>query len=96
MSNSTEIENKLRELKPYLESEYGVDQIGYFGSFAKGNQSEDSDLDVLVSFKRKVGWKFFDLKFFLEKAFGIEVDLVTERALRKQWKRGILDEVKYV
>ncbi len=93
---SKEIEDKLRTVKPHLQHEFGVDRIGYFGSFATGNPTAQSDVDVLVSFRRKVGWKFFDLKDYLESTIGRKVDLVTEGSLKKQWKQAILQQVKYV
>lgn len=96
MRTPQEIESKIREVKPYLQDEFGIDQIGYFGSFANGNYKINSDLDVLVSFNKKVGWKFFDLKDYLESLIGRKVDLVTERSLRKQWKQVILQQVKYI
>lgn len=96
METPLEIETKIRSVKPYLEDEFGIEQIGYFGSFANGDYSKDSDLDVLVSFKRKIGWKFFDLKDYLESVVGRKIDLVTENSIRKQWKQTILNEVKYI
>lgn len=96
METPQEIERKLKAVKPYLADEFGVEQIGYFGSFANGDYREDSDLDVLVSFRKKVGWKFFDLKDYLESTIGRKVDLVTERSLKKQWKQAILQQVKYI
>jgi len=96
MQTPQEIENKLKAVKPYLADEFGIEQIGYFGSFANGNYHEDSDIDILVAFSRKIGWKFFDLKDYLESAIGRKVDLVTERSLRKQWKQDILQQVKYI
>ncbi|MGB3851150.1 MAG: nucleotidyltransferase family protein [Tunicatimonas sp.] len=96
MKTPQEIESKIKEVKPYLQNEFGVDQIGYFGSFATGNHKIDSDLDVLVSFNKRIGWKFFDLKDYLESIIGRKVDLVTERSLRKQWKQAILQQVRYL
>ncbi|SDL68796.1 hypothetical protein SAMN05421823_107254 [Catalinimonas alkaloidigena] len=96
METPQDIERKLKAVKSYLQDEFGVEQIGYFGSFANGNYRDDSDLDVLVAFRRKIGWKFFDLKDYLESAIGRKVDLVTEGSLRKQWKQAILQQVKYV
>lgn len=96
METPLEIEKKIRLVKPYLENEFGIEQIGYFGSFANGDYTEDSDLDVLVSFKSQIGWKFFDLKDFLESVIGRKIDLVTENSIRKQWKQKILAEVKYI
>lgn len=76
--------------------EFGINQIGYFGSFANGDYKEDSDLDILVSFNKRIGWKFFDLKDYLESVTGRKVDLVTERSLRKQWEQAILEQVVYL
>ncbi|MEL6538212.1 MAG: nucleotidyltransferase family protein [Bacteroidota bacterium] len=83
-------------MKPTLRERYSVEQIGYFGSFAKGTQHEESDVDILVSFYRSVGWDFFSLKDFLESQFNRKVDLVTEGALRPEFKKTILTEVEFV
>ena len=96
METAEDIERKLRAIKPYLADEYGIEQIGYFGSFANGDYRDDSDVDILVAFSRKLGWKFFDLKEFLESAIGRKVDLVTKNSLRKQWRHAILQQVKYI
>ena len=96
MITSNEIEQKLKEIKPILEAEFLVDQIGYFGSFARGDYREDSDVDIIVACKRGIGWKFFDLKEYLESVLGRRVDLVTENSLRKNWKERILSQVKYL
>ncbi len=96
MSALQGIESKIKSIKPYLIDEFGIDQIGYFGSFARGDYRHNSDLDILVSFNKKIGWKFFELKDYLESVVGRKVDLVTERSLRKQWKATILAQVKYL
>jgi len=96
MLTHTEIRQKLQELKPFLQKEFGVDKIGYFGSFARGDYRADSDVDILVSFNQRIGWKFFDLKEYLESALERKVDLVTEHSLRKQWKKDILRQVEYI
>lgn len=96
MSTLQEIESKIKSIKPKLIDEFGIDQINYFGSFANGDYKEDSDLDILISFNKRIGWKFFDLKDYLESVTGRKVDLVTERSLRKQWKQAILEQVVYL
>lgn len=96
METPQEIENKIRTVKPYLQDEFGVDQIGYFGSFATGDYTLDSDVDILVTFSKKVGWKFFDLKEYLESSIGRKIDLVTEGSLKQQWKQAVLQQVKYI
>lgn len=96
MKSSIEIENKLKELKPVLSGKYFVDKIGYFGSYSRNEQSEDSDIDILVSLKKPLGWDFFDLQELLEKELELKVDLVSDKALKRQLRHIILKNVKYV
>ncbi len=96
MLSQKEIEQIIRKIKRILREEFMVDQIGYFGSFARGDFGEDSDVDIIVECKRGVGWKFFELKDYLESVLGKKVDLVTENSLRKNWRESILSQVKYI
>ncbi len=96
MKTASAIENKLKELKPVLNRKYYVEKIGYFGSYARNEQHKDSDIDILVSLKKPLGWEFFDLQEFLENELKLKVDLVTEKALKEQLRQIILDNVKYV
>ena len=96
MKSNFEIENKLKVLKPILLRKYFVDKIGYFGSYSRNEQNENSDIDILVSFKKPLGWEFFDLQELLENELKIKVDLVSEKALKKQLRQIILKNVKYV
>ena len=96
MKTNTSIENKLKELKPFLYQKYFVEKIGYFGSYARSEQNQDSDIDILVSFKKPLGWEFFDLQEFLENELKLKVDLVSEKALKEQLRQIILNNVKYV
>jgi len=96
MKSNAEIENKLKELKPILYNKYFVDKIGYFGSYSRNEQNEDSDIDILVSLMKPLGWEFFDLQELLENELKLKVDLVSEKALKKQLKQIILKSVKYV
>ena len=96
MLTRAEIELKLKQLKPLLADKYHVSRIGYFGSYANNNQNAGSDLDLLVEFSEPIGWKFFTLERFLEKSFGIPIDLVTVNALKERMKEPILNQVNYV
>ena len=96
MYSRVEIEQKLKEIKPELEDKYHVSRIGYFGSFVDDRQNENSDLDILVEFSKPIGWDFFTLEKFLEKTFGIPIDLVTKNALKEQIKGSILNQVNYI
>ena len=75
----------------------GVRRIGVFGSFTRGEEREESDIDILIEFK---GGRSFDasmnLKIFLEDLFGRRVDLVDRDAIRPALAPHILRSVRYV
>ena len=96
MMTKNEIVNKIRELKPLLAKEYAVKEIGLFGSFANGDASENSDIDLLVELYQPTGWKFFSLEIYLEKIFGRKIDLVTKNALKERTRENILNQVNYI
>jgi hypothetical protein len=87
----------LRQHEPELNRRFGVAKIGVFGSFARGEERPDSDVDVLVVFQK--GKKTFDnfmgTKFYLEELFRRRVDLVTEAALKPLIRDPILQDVLY-
>lgn len=95
MKNKEGIKEKLKSLKPILKEKFKVKQIGIFGSYVRGEESEDSDIDILVEFYEPIGWEFFDFKEFLEEILGKEVDLVTVRALKPRVRDKILKEVLF-
>ena len=96
MKAVTTIEDELKELKPFLQEKYSVKRLGYFGSFATGNQTDSSDVDILVELENPLGWDFFSLKEFLESRLNRNVDLVTKNALKEQLKDDILRQTKFV
>ncbi len=79
---------KVREIlarnKGELRARFGVRRIGIFGSYARGEQTPSSDVDILVEFERPMGWEIVDLHRYLEEILGLEVDLVTVGALRRK------------
>ena len=96
MMSQSDIEKKLKTLKPFLSEKYFVDRIGYFGSYLRNEQTEKSDIDIIVDFRKPIGWDFFDLHEFLEKELETKVDLVSIKALKEQLKVAILKQVHYV
>ena len=96
MISKAEIINKLKELKPRLQTEYSVKEIGLFGSFSDETFTQDSDIDILVDLYQPIGWKFFSLEIYLEQIFGRKIDLVSKCALKEQIRDKILKQVNYV
>jgi uncharacterized protein len=95
MNTKNEILTKLTELKPMLQKEYAVKEIGLFGSFSDGTFTEESDIDILVELEKPIGWKFFTLEMYLENIFKRKIDLVTQNALKEQIKDSILKQVDF-
>ncbi len=73
----------LRKELPYLRQKYGVEELAIFGSFAKGDATESSDVDVLVQLVKPLGLEFVNLAYYLEEVLGRKVDLVTFETLNR-------------
>ncbi|MCB9082307.1 MAG: nucleotidyltransferase family protein [Lewinellaceae bacterium] len=89
---------KLVENKSQFE-QLGVSYIGLFGSYVRGEQNPDSDIDLLVSFKdgSETFQNFMELCFFLDTIFpGYRVEVVTTNGLSPYIGPEILKEVEYV
>ena len=77
-----EVIQTLREHYSVLQVEYGVTQIGIFGSAAKGAMTEESDLDIVVEFQKPIGFGFFRLIEYLERVFGRKVNILTKEGIK--------------
>lgn len=91
-----DIFNLLHQNQPRLRA-FGVKRIGLFGSFVRGEQTAQSDVDLLVEFEpqQKTFDNFMELSFFLEKVLQSRIDLVTPESLSPYIGPHILKEVKY-
>jgi len=81
-----------------IRERFGVEQIGVFGSFVRGEERPESDVDILVKFRdgEETFHHYMDLKFFLEDLFGRKVDLVIHDTLKPRLREPVLREVVYV
>ena len=78
-----EVLNSLRTHKHVLAGRFGVTEISLFGSFARDQATEESDVDVLAKFDtRATSRSYFGVQFYIEDLLGRRVDLVTDKALR--------------
>lgn len=85
----------LYQLRDQLDTirSFGVQSLALFGSVARDEATETSDLDFLVEFEGAATFdRYMDLKFFLEDLFGKRVDLVTKRSLKPQIAESVLEE----
>ena len=93
MNTKEDILEILHDLKGQLQKRFKVKNLWAFGSFVRGEQTEQSDIDILVDFAE--GADLFDqigLGLFLEEQFGHKVDIVSKRALRGELREIILKE----
>lgn len=95
MKTRDEILAYLRKSQKRFLELYGVKRIGVFGSAARGEMGESSDLDVLVEMTSPTLDKYMDLKFELESVFGLPVDLVLKETLKERIRKAVEDEVTY-
>ena len=83
--NRAEVLDLLRTHKPMLEQRFGVTKLALFGSFARDQVTEKSDIDILVHFNRPATSKtYFGVQFYIEDLLNRNVDLVTDKALRDE------------
>ena len=82
----------LRAMKPDLGRRFGVRDLALFGSFARGDETDRSDIDILVDVDPGIGLDFVTLADELEAALGRPVDLISTRALRPRHIDGIRPE----
>jgi predicted nucleotidyltransferase len=76
--------------------QFGVKEIGVFGSVVRGEETKNSDVDVLVEFENKTFDSYKNLLFFLEELFESKVDLVMKSAIKPLIRENILSETRYV
>lgn len=98
MTTRDQILSFISQNKKLLRERFHVTRIGLFGSYARGEQKDSSDIDLLVEFEDNTQ-DLYDLKlqlkgFFRDK-FGIETDICREKYIKPRIKRSILKETVY-
>ncbi len=82
-----EVLERLRAHRPTLAERFGVVELAVFGSFARDEASDASDVDILVSFDGPATSRtYFGVQFYIEDLLGLRVDLVTHKALRSEFR----------
>ena len=88
MTAKEQILRTLSEQRKILAHRYPIRRLALFGSWARGDAQEKSDVDILVEVDPSIGMRFVDLAEELEQALGRHVDLVSSRAIKPAyWKR---------
>jgi hypothetical protein len=99
MKTLDEIKRILEAQREYLATNYGVTVIGVFGSYVRGEQHFDSDVDILIELERPPRISLIglvELEHYLSDMLGVKVDLAIKKNLRRRIGERILSEVVHV
>jgi len=100
MSTKEQILALLEQNQAYLSTEYGMKRIGIFGSYAKGQSADESDVDIVVEFERPIGFRFVEFAEYLERLLGRKVDVLTPAGIQgiriAHIARDIAESIVYV
>lgn len=87
---------QLKQFKNSANSKYPIGDIGLFGSYARGENTDLSDIDILVHFNNQIGWEYFDFTDELKKLFqNHKVDVVSKNAIPSIYWELIKNDVLY-
>jgi len=93
------LKEKIRKIKSEIQDEYFIEELGLFGSYVRGEQTENSDIDLLVTFKPEARFglvTYCELENILSEKLGKKVDLVMKKGLKPHIGKYILNEVVYL
>jgi hypothetical protein len=93
MKRTEDILTTLARAKPELVEHFGVKRLAIFGSYARGDQRDDSDVDVLVEVEPSIGLRFVDLAERIQAILGVRSEVVSRRAISPRHWEGIEREL---
>lgn len=96
MDSTREVKQKLTKLKVRLKRRYPISSMALFGSYARNEQTEFSDIDIIVEFNGRIGSRFIDLANELEKSLGLKVDLISKNGIKDRHLETIQSDLIYV
>ena len=97
MKTLNEIRQVLSLQKQSICEIYRITEIGIFGSYARGDETETSDIDILVDYETAPTLiMLVELRDYLSQLFGIKVDIVTKNGLKPRIRDRVLAEVVYI
>jgi len=86
----------LQSLKPRLQEEYGLSELALFGSYSRGEQTTESDIDIMVDFNKPIGIEYLDVVYMLQEAFvGVPVQVVSKGAIKPKYYARLKEDLLY-
>ena len=93
MKKLDEVRTTIRQHRNVLAEKYGVAVVGIFGSYVRGEQGQQSDIDLLTEILRPISLlEIVGAEIYLSEILGIKVDLVPKRSVREELRDNILKE----
>ena len=84
-------------MKQILREKYKVNRVGIFGSYVRSEQTQKSDVDILIDYEEIPSlFTLIELEYYLEEVLNSKVDLVTNKGIKPQLRESILNEVVYI
>ena len=96
MNSLTTIKDVIQNNKKEIHEKFSVKSLGIFGSYARNEQTESSDIDILVDFDKPIGLEFVTLAEYLESLLDTKVDLVSKKSIKPKLMEYIQQEIYYV
>ena len=97
MKTLEEVKSEIQALKPVLKKRFKVETVDIFGSYSRGEQTKNSDLDLLVTYSETVDLLLISsLRRYLRRKLHIKVDVVSKEFLNKRIKDQVLEEAMAV
>ena len=93
---NSEILGILKEKKAEIFGKYPLQSMALFGSYSRGDNNENSDVDILVELNGTMGFKFLHLNYEIEALLKRKVDLISKRALKPEFLKEIEPDLIYV
>jgi predicted nucleotidyltransferase len=87
---------KLRAFKPELQRKYPLSRIGVFGSYARGEATVNSDIDVAIELNGPMGLNFVAMANEIEELLGTKVDVVPQRSFKPDYLQSVEKDILYV
>ena len=86
----------LRQHKPELQQKYPISRLGVFGSYARGDATEKSDVDIVVEFSAPMGLNFVAMANEIEELLGIKTDVVSRGGIKTKYLPYVEKDIVYV
>lgn len=96
MKTLQDITTILKNHKNDFQSKYHVSELAIFGSYSRGDNTEESDLDIMFDYDKQIGWEFLKFASELEMLLNMKVDLVSKKGIKPKYYHYIEKDLIYV